>query len=79
MTVAQIAVFVESLQGFDGILVDALDVTQNDFSHIIGGLFAGIELLVQLEKLRDVLTTATVLWDFSFLKDEDILQIHANT
>jgi len=68
VAVAQVAVLVEGLQGLDSVLVDALNVPQDDLGHIIGGLLAGIELLIQLQQFRNVLATATVLGNDSFLK-----------
>jgi len=68
VAVAQVAVLVEGLQGLDSVLVDALNVPQDDLGHIIGGLLAGIELLIQLQQFCDVLATAAVLGNDSFLK-----------
>lgn len=68
MAVAQIAIFVQGLQGLDSILVDALNVPQDDLSNVVGSLLTGIELLIQLEQFGDVLATASVLGNVSFLK-----------
>lgn len=67
MAIAQIAILVQSLQWLDCILIDALDVAQDNLGHVVGGFFTSVELIIQLQKFRDVLTATTVLWNLSLL------------
>lgn len=68
MAIAQIAILVQSLQWLDCILIDSLDVAQDNLGHVVGGFFTCVELIIQLQKFRDVLTATTVLWNFSLLR-----------
>lgn len=72
VAIAQITVFVHGLQGLNGIFVNPLDITQNDFRYIVHSLFTGIGLVVEDQKLIDMIAVSAIGWNFTFLKCQKI-------
>lgn len=69
MSVAEISIFVRNFQGFDGIVVESLQLFQRCLNGFRKELFLFFELFVEFENTVNVTFVSQVIWNFNVLME----------